>query len=185
MKTKLLFPLLGALSYFAGPALAQTDDVPSSKPQAVAPYKTSLGFRTTWGGPSGIDSELRLKHFVGPQSALELQVGQWHYQRAYQASLHYLWQPQLLTSSRLRPYAGLGIGAVGGSRDRFNEKQDMEVGAMLLASVGIEYTFPRLPLAISVDYRHMMLGLNTNNFEYFGHSRISTLGVGLKYTFGK
>ncbi|WP_266203696.1 hypothetical protein [Pontibacter kalidii] len=185
MKTKLLLPLLSALSCLAAPALAQTIEAPSSKPGAVAPYRTSLGFRTTWGGPSGVNTELRLKHFIRPQSALELQAGQWHYQGAYQASLHYLWQPQLLTSSRIRPYAGLGIGAVGGTRDRFNEKQDMEVGAVLLGSVGIEYTFPRLPLAISLDYRFTAIGLNTNTFEYFGHSRMNTLGVGLKYTLGR
>lgn len=184
MKTKLLLPLLGVLAYFSSPALAQTD-APTSKPQAVAPYKTSLGLHTTWGGPSGMSSELRLKHFVSPQSALELQVGQWQYRGAYQASLHYLWQPQLLTSSRIRPYAGLGVGAVGSTRGRFNEEQDMEVRAVLLTSIGIEYTFPRLPLAVSVDYRHTLVRLNTHTFDAINSSNMGTLGVGLKYTFGR
>ncbi|WP_299758848.1 hypothetical protein [uncultured Pontibacter sp.] len=184
MKTKLLLPLLSALSYFSSPALAQTD-VPTSKPQAVAPYKTSLGLHATWGGPSGISSELRLKHFVGSQSALELQagLGQWQNRGVYQASLHYLWQPQLLTSSRFRPYAGFGVGAVGSTS--FNEKQDMEIQAALLTSIGIEYTFPKLPLAVSVDYRHTLVRLNTHTFDAFNKSNMGTLGIGLKYTFGR
>ncbi|WP_276498310.1 hypothetical protein [Pontibacter litorisediminis] len=184
MKTKLLLPLLGALSYFSSPAQAQ-DDAPTSKPRAMAPYKTSLGLHSTWGGPSGFSSELRLKRFVSPQSALELQVGQWQYQGAYQASLHYLWQPQLLTSSRIRPYAGIGIGAVGSTRGLFNEKQDMVVRAVALTSIGIEYTFPKLPLAISVDYRHTLIRFNAHTFNAINDNNHNTLSVGLKYTFGK
>ncbi|GHA64020.1 outer membrane beta-barrel protein [Pontibacter akesuensis] len=183
MKNKLLLPLLGAIALFATPALAQ--DTPTSKPQATAPYNTSIGFRASVAGPSGLTPEIRIKHFIRPQSALELQVGQWNYQGAYQASLHYLWQPQLLTSSRLRPYAGLGIGAVGSTKDRFGERQVMETHAVLLGSVGVEYAFRKLPLAVSLDYRYVVTGFNTHSFDAVNGSRASTFGIGLKYTLRK
>ncbi len=179
MKSKLILPLLSALTLAASPLRAQ--DTLTSKPQAVAPYKFSAGLRVSTGGPAGTLPELRLKYFVKPETALELQVGKLGFQESFQASLHYLWQPQLLTSNRLRPYAGIGIGAVGTGRDRNFEKQDMQVGAVLLSTVGIEYTFPKIPLALSLDYRHTILGLNTNTFDYIGFSRVNTVGLSVKY----
>ncbi|GAB3825622.1 hypothetical protein GCM10028895_35450 [Pontibacter rugosus] len=183
MTNKLLLPLLGAMTLFALPVLAQ--ETPASTPQAVAPYKTAIGFRTSFGGSSGTHSDLRLKHFIKPETALELQVGQLSYRDTYQASLHYIWQPQLLSTSRLRPYAGIGIGAVGTTRNRLYEKQDLEMGAVVLGSVGIEYTFRKLPLSVSLDYRHTLLGLSTSTFQYRGYSSMNSVGLGLKYTFGK
>jgi hypothetical protein len=180
MRIKRMLPLLALLALAAPPLRAQ-DEVPTSTPQATAPYRTAFGFRTTAGGPAGIRSELRLKHFVRPESAFELQVGQWQYHESYQTSLHYIWQPQLLSSSRLRPYAGIGIGAVGTTRDRFYEKQDMEVGTVLLASVGLEYTFPKIPLALSIDYRHTVLGYKMHTLHGISPSRMHSFGIGLKY----
>ncbi|AKD05566.1 hypothetical protein PKOR_06755 [Pontibacter korlensis] len=180
---KLLLPIMGALSLFALPAIAQ--DTPTSKPNAIAPYKTAIGYRASVGGPTGIQHELRIKRFVKPEAALELQVGRWGHRESYQASLHYLWQPQLLTSSRLRPYAGVGIGAVGTTRGWYYEKQPLKVGAILLASVGVEYAFQKIPLAVSLDYRHAVLGVNTDSYSFRGFSYMNTLGLGLKYTIGK
>lgn len=110
-------------------------------------------------------------------------MGQWHYHESYQASLHYIWQPQLLTSSRLWPYAGIGIGAVSTTRDRYLEKQDMEVGAVLLASAGVGHAFPRIPLSLSVDYRQTMLGYNTQTLRSLPYTRMHSFGIGLKYIF--
>lgn len=184
MKNKLLLPLLVALPLFVQPALAQ-EEAPTSTLQAVAPYKFSLGIRTSVGGPAGIQPELHLKYFVRPETALELQAGAIGYKGSYQASLHYLWQPQLLSSSRLRPFAGIGISAVSTKGDMFHEKEKMEIGAAAIATFGIEYTFRKMPLAISLDYRHAVLGLRTQTSQYTGYSRLNTLGLGLKYTFGK
>ncbi|RDV13778.1 hypothetical protein DXT99_17225 [Pontibacter diazotrophicus] len=182
MKNKLMLPLLGALALAASPLRAQ-NEMPISKPQATAPYRTAIGFRTNASGPAGAKFELRMKHFVKPESAFELQVGQWHYHESYQASLHYIWQPQLLTSSRLKPYAGIGIGAVGTTRNRYLEKQDMEVGAVLLASAGLEYTFPKIPLALSIDYRHTLIGHNTHTLRSLPLTRMHSFGIGIKYIF--
>lgn len=179
MKKRLIFPLLVAMLLTASSLHAQ--DAPASKPQATAPYKAAFGLRTTFSGPSGIKSELRLKYFINSEAALELQAGEWFYQKAYHASLHYLWQPQLLSSSRFRPYAGIGIGVVGTTRDKFHEQQNLEMGAVLLGSLGVEYTFPRLPLALSLDYRHTLLGLNTDTFRAIRPAGMNTLGFSVKY----
>ena len=185
MKIKLLLPLLGALSYFSAPALAQNDDAPTSKPGAVAPYRTSVGLRFSPSGKYGTDLTITARHFIRPESAIEAQVGLFNFNRGYQASLQYVWQPQLLSSQRLRPYAGIGIGITGTEFNRYGEQQSMATNLTGIASVGIEYTFSKIPLALSLDYRFAFVGDTTDPVKDVPLNRFNNVGVTVKYTFGR
>ncbi|MHA6248677.1 hypothetical protein ACXYMU_12115 [Pontibacter sp. CAU 1760] len=179
MKNKLILPLLSALALAASPLRAQ--ELPTPKPQAVAPYKFSAGLRVSMFGPSGTLPELRLKYFVKPEAALELQVGKVGFRESYQASLHYLWQPQLLTSNRLRPYAGLGLGLTGTTRDVHYEEQPLQTNLVGIATIGLEYTFPKAPIALSLDYRHTFAGYKTDQFKDVPLRRMNNIGLSVKY----
>ncbi|RAU84191.1 porin family protein [Pontibacter arcticus] len=158
-------------------------DAPTSEPGATAPYKTAIGFRTTFGGPSGLTSNLSIKHFFWKEAALELQAGQTGNRNTYHTTLSFIWQPQLISVSRLRPFAGAGIGVAGTNRDAFGERQNFEVRPVLTGVVGIEYTFPKAPISISADYRFHILGVNTHNYGAFQGGRANDFGISLKYTF--
>jgi len=100
---------------------------------------------------------------------------------AYQASLHYIWQPQLLSSSRFRPYAGIGVGLTATDRNIYGEEQHLETGAVGIATVGIEYTFPKAPIALSLDYRHSFAGYKSNYLRDVPLRRMNNFGFSVKY----
>ena len=174
-----MLPLLCALSLAAAPLFAQ--DLATSKPQAVAPYKAAAGIRVTTGIPAGTLAELRLKYFVKPESALELQVGQLGFRESFQTSLHYIWQPQLVSSSRLRPYAGIGVGLTGTNRNIYGEKQSLQTNLVGIATIGIEYTFPKAPFSLSLDYRNAFVGYKMDSFRDTPLRRMNNVGLSVKY----
>lgn len=179
MKNKLMLPLLSLLALAAAPLHAQY--APVSTLQATAPYRMALGLRYSPSPMAGPDAAISIKHFFWRESAVEAQVGRLPYRNAYQASLHYIWQPQLLSSSRFRPYAGIGVGITGTNRDLYGERQHMKAGAVGMVTIGIEYTFPKAPIALSVDYRHTFVGYKTDYLRDVPLERMSNLGFSLKY----
>lgn len=184
MNSKRLYPILCAFSFLTLPALAQ-DDVPTSKPNAIAPYKTAVGLRMSPTLIYGPELTITAKHFIRPESALEAEIGMVNYNRSYLASLQYVWQPQLLTSKRFRPYVGIGLGVTGTNYTPRAEKQDFETNLVGLTKFGIEYTFPKAPIALSLDYRHAFYGYKTDDYKHVPLNRLNNIGFGLKYTFGK
>ena len=185
MKNKCLYPALCAFALLSTPLMAQTDDAPTSKPNAIAPYKTAIGLRLSPTPMYGSELVLTAKHFIRPESALEAQVGFINYNRGFMASLQYVWQPQLLTSKRFRPYAGIGLGITGSNFNRHGEQQSLSTNVIGLASFGIEYSFAKLPLALSLDYRHAFAGYKTDYDKHVPLKRLNNVGFGLKYRFGK
>jgi hypothetical protein len=185
IKTKLLYPLLAALVLLSFPVLAQ-EDAPTSKPSAIAPYKTAVGIRYS-PTPAYGGSELTFtaKHFIRPESALEANIGFIDHNRAFMTSLQYVWQPQLLTFSRLRPYAGIGLGLTGNMYNNRAEKQPLETNLVILNSIGVEYTFPKIPVAVSLDYRHAFASFKYDDTKDLPKRKLNTIALGLKYTFGK
>ncbi|MFD2513915.1 outer membrane beta-barrel protein [Pontibacter locisalis] len=182
MRKKQLLPILGLISLMTTPALAQEDAL-TSKPGALAPYKTAIGFRYSPSNKFGADLAITAKHFIRPESAIEAQVGITNYNRAYFASIQYVWQPQLLTSNRLRPYAGIGLGLSGTEFNRNGEQQPFSTNLVGLGNIGIEYTFPKVPLSLSLDYRHAIFGYKTDSFKDLPINRLNNIGIGLKYNF--
>lgn len=182
MRRNRLFPLLGLFSLMATPVLAQ-EDAPTSTPGALAPYKTAIGFRYSPSNQFGADLAITAKHFIRPESAIEAQMGITNYNRGYLASIQYVWQPQLLTSSRLRPYAGIGIGLTGTEFNTQGEQQPWSTNLIGIASFGIEYTLSKAPLTFSLDYRHAFVGYKTDSFKDVPLNRLHNIGLGVKYLF--
>ncbi|MBC5994220.1 outer membrane beta-barrel protein [Pontibacter cellulosilyticus] len=182
MKRKLLLSLSGALCLFALPALAQ-DDAPTSKPNAISSYKTAIGLRFSPSYRFRPDVTVTAKHFISPEFAVEAQAGTADYDKGYHASLQYVWQPQLLTSQRLRPYAGIGLGVTGTEVSRYREEQPLSTNLIGIGSIGLEYSFAKVPISLSVDYRHALFGYKTDSFKDMPINRINNVAVGLKYNF--
>jgi hypothetical protein len=180
MKSKIIAAAIGIVCLMVHPIMAQ-DESPTSKPNAIAPYKTAVGIRLSSYHMYGSDLSVSAKHFIRPEKALELQVGTTS--RHHHASLQFIWQPQLLTSPRLRPYAGIGLGLTGTEFNRYGEKQPMETNLVGLASFGIEYTFPKAPMTLSLDYRHAFVGYKHDYEKDVPINRLNNLGFGLKYSF--
>ena len=185
MKNKRLYPILCAFTLLSTPLMAQTSDAPTSKPNAIAPYKTAIGLRLSPSPAYGSELSFTAKHFISPESALEAQICLINYNRGYMASLQYVWQPQLLTPKRLRPYAGIGLGITGTEFNRYGEKQALATNLVGVFSIGIEYSFTKVPLTLSLDYRNAFAGYKTDYDKHVPLNRLNNVGFGLKYRFGK
>ncbi|MFD2246638.1 porin family protein [Pontibacter ruber] len=182
---KIILPLLLCLCGLSLPATLQAQDSLSVKPQATAPYKVAVGARFSAGGPTGADLSITAKYFIGKQSALEAQSTVNPQNRYFLASLSYIWQPQLLTSSRFRPYAGLGVGVLRSRNyyyDGRSTSEHIKVNPVGVATIGVEYTFPKAPIALSLDYRSTFLRLdNTSTQPTFDLRNSSNIGLGVKF----
>jgi hypothetical protein len=73
IKTKLLYPILATLVLLSFPVLAQ-EDAPTFKPNAIAPYKTAVGLRVSANPIYGSKYSITAKHFIRPESAIEVQA---------------------------------------------------------------------------------------------------------------
>ena len=161
------------------PAL-QAQDSLLVTPRATMPYKFAFGLRYSPAGP-GSDYSFTAKYFLSSQSALEVQASKLTYSDNYMATLNYIWQPQLLTSPNLRPYAGLGIGMLH-YQDHHHEGPVTKTNPVAVITAGIEYTFPKAPVAISLDYRAPILRYdNSNTTPRLPLSRFSNFGLGIKF----
>ncbi|PRY11042.1 hypothetical protein CLV24_112171 [Pontibacter ummariensis] len=80
MKNELLLPLLGLLPFLAVPALAQVPFLPNHKLLLLikCPLASGLPLADRQGS-----NQQELKYNIGPEFALELQEGQWHYRSSY------------------------------------------------------------------------------------------------------
>jgi opacity protein-like surface antigen len=177
MKKKLLISLISLCVW----GTVQAQDSLHVKPQVSAPYKAAVGLRYSAGGPAGADLGITAKYFFRPQSALELHSTINPEARYYLASLSYIWQPKLATSDRFRPYAGIGVGFLRPDNRFYGEETDRS-NIVIIPTLGIEYKFKRIPIAISLDYRSTFLRVS-NGASQLNMNHSSNLGLGLKYTF--
>jgi hypothetical protein len=161
----------------------QAQDLPDTKPQVSAPYKAAVGFRYTVAGSGYTDLGITAKYFVTDQSALEAYVMIPSKSSDFLASLSYVWQPKLSFSERFRPYAGVGAGVLRHANIFNTVDGRIYTSPIAFGTVGIEYQFKKLPLALSLDYRTPLFSTGVNALHYNQRSQVSNIGVGLKYTF--
>ncbi len=170
--------LLFALFLLSVPLLAQ--DSLSTKPLATKPYKLALGVRYSPGGPAS-DITFNARYFFRPQSAIDVQAGKLARNNAYVATVSYVWQPALLTSSRLRPYVGLGVGAIR-YQDHQPEGSIVKTNPVAVLNTGLEYRLRKAPIAFSLDYRAPIVRFDTSPIQARTPlSDFSNLGVGIKF----
>lgn len=179
MIKKALLTLFGACTFLA----VHAQDLPDTKPQASAPYRAAVGLRYTVGGAGYTDLGLTAKYFITDQTAFEVYTKLPFYSRDYLASLSYIWQPKLGFSERFRPYAGAGAGILRHTNSPLEHEGEPRISPIAFGMVGIEYQFKKLPMALSLDYRTPLLSSGTYAPSHKHISRISSLSVGLKYTF--
>ena len=111
--------------------------------QAQDAYDQSIGVR---GGPyAGVS----YKKFIGVPSAIEGIIG-FNYTNGRAYLLTGLFEYHVFISYRLNIYGGGGID-IGGGKPLGAEKGIFRLGAD--AIVGAEYTFERLPINFSIDYK--------------------------------
>ncbi|WP_299984101.1 outer membrane beta-barrel protein [uncultured Pontibacter sp.] len=167
----------------AGAAQAQQDSL-HVKPYVSAPYKLAVGMRYATG-PAGLALGITAKYFIREQAALEAYSDLNPEARQFLSSISYVWQPKLTTSSRLRPYAGVGVGLLHTKNPApmYFDGPSSYTNPVGVFSFGAEYAFKKLPLAISLDYRSTFLRYGRSTPAYVNHYRASNLGIGLKYTF--
>lgn len=175
-------PLISLVSLFTCLSV-QAQDLPDTKPQASAPYKAAVGLRYTVGGGGYTDLGLTAKYFITDQTAFEVYTKLPFYSRDYLASLSYIWQPKLGFSERFRPYVGAGAGILRHTNWPLEYEGEPRISPIAFGMIGIEYQFKKLPMALSLDYRTPMLSAGTYAPHSNHISRISSLSVGLKYTF--
>ncbi len=177
MKKKILLFCIFLLTI--APAL-QAQDSLLVTPRATMPYKFAFGLRYSPAGP-GSDYSFTAKYFLSNQSALEAQASKLTFSDNYMATLSYIWQPQLLTSTNIRPYAGLGIGVLH-YQDHHPEGRITKTSPVAVVTAGIEYTFSKVPIAISLDYRAPILRYdNSNTSPRLPLSTFSNFGLGIKF----
>ncbi len=180
MKIKLTLLCICLLSTFSA---LQAQDSLSTQPRATAPYKLAVGARFTYGGPTGADVNLTAKYFIGRQSALEVQLPVVPQSKFQLALLSYIWQPQLLSTSRFRPYAGLGVGVMRARNPGFYpEEPDMKTNPVAVATFGVEYTFKNAPVSLSLDYRAPFMRFDNSSYQpRLPLENTRTFGIGVKY----
>lgn len=173
--------LLLALCMLAAATTLHAQDTLSVKQQASAPYKLAVGARFSSLGPLGADLSLSAKYFIGKESALEAQATAVPGSDFFQASLNYIWQPQLLSSSQFRPYVGVGVGFIRIDFSRFEDGEKF-INPVGVFTIGAEYSFKKLPIAVSVDYRNPFLRYNNSSTQSkFTSGYYGNIGLGIKY----
>lgn len=156
------YTLLAGLVSLCFAAQAQ-DALPSTPGATSQSYKTAIDLQHSMGG-AGV--RVTAKHFFWRNTGLELQVNYINSRQPYYISLHYVWQPNLFNSERLRPYVGIGPSAIAGFY-RFNgEGQDFQSQYGASGVIGLEYNFENVPLALTAEYRTKLLNLGGNQKAY-------------------
>lgn len=181
MVKKLLISLISLFTVLT----VQAQDSLQVKPQVSAPYKLTVGIRYAIAGPTGVDLGVTAKYFIGKQSALEAYSNLSMESRYFLSSLSYIWQPKLATSDRFRPYAGIGIGLLRTNNPapwHFDGPASY-TNPVGVASFGVEYSFKKIPLAISLDYRSTFVRYGRSTPSYVDLNKSSNVGLGVKYTF--
>lgn len=180
MKKKLLLSLIGVLLCLS----VQAQDSLQIKQQVSAPYKLAVGFRYA-AGPTALSLGITAKYFIREQAALEAYSDLNPESRHFLTSLSYVWQPKLATSARFRPYAGIGVGVlrIDNPSTQFFDGPASYTKPVGVYSFGVEYSFKKIPLALSLDYRSTFLRNGHSTPTYFSYLRANNIGLGLKYTF--
>lgn len=131
-------------------------------------YNTGIGARL------GYDNGLTVKHFIGGGNAIEgiLSVSP----NYFNVTALYEYQRPIPNAQNLDWYLGIGghVGAIHKNKEAYDNS--MIVGADFIA--GMEYKFPTVPFAVSLDWKPSVNFTNNyNDFWYAGFA------LSLRYAF--
>ncbi len=139
----------------------------SANAQGGNGYKNAIGIRGGWG------ADLSYQRYLAPSSRIEGTLGFNRYGFSAGATYQWLFDLPVNTSGIWQWYAGAGAGMGAWSNNDFKEGFSLGV----LAQAGIEYTFPKIPLLLSVDYRPGFYFTPDNEADWTG------IAFGVRYCF--
>ena len=130
-------------------------------------YKNAIGVRGAWG------AEISYQRYIAPANRLEGTLGINRYGFTAEALHQWMFEIPANTSGVWQWYAGAGA-ALGA----WNSKQ-VKGGFCLgvLAQAGIEHTFAKIPLQLSIDYRPGFYLLPASVCDWTG------VALGIRYCF--
>jgi hypothetical protein len=130
-------------------------------------YKNALGIRGAYG------AEISYQRYISPANRLEGTLGINRY--GFSAEALYQWMFELPSNSPgiWQWYAGAGAGLGSWSNSHF--KSGFSLGVQ--GQIGIEYTFAKAPLVMSIDYRPGVYIIPEAVVDWTG------LALGIRYCF--
>ena len=130
-------------------------------------YKNAIGIRCGWG------AEVSYQRYIAPANRLEGTIGINRYGFSVEAMHQWMFELPFNTAGVWQWYAGAGAGI--GSWNNKDFKEGFSFG--LLGQVGIEYTFAKIPLQLSLDYRPGFYFLPEDQSDWGG------IAIGVRYCF--
>lgn len=132
-------------------------------------YTTAIGIKTGGYARAGFGG-LNLKHFISSENALEVTVGGGN--NYWRAQVFFEWQKPTGWTENLDWYIGLGggIGSWGSNYWGPNVNDKYSSGLFIIGSgvIGLDYTFPGIPINIALDTGPHIGIINTRGFGWGG-----------------
>jgi len=110
-------------------------------------YNTGIGFR------GGLSNGLTIKTFIGEKAALEFLVAsRWH---GFSLTGLYEIHNQAFNTNGLKWYYGVGVhvGFWNGKYVKWADNEDSYTVIGFDGILGLEYSFPEIPINISIDWK--------------------------------
>ena len=138
-----------------------------AKAQGINGSRQAIGLRGGWG------AEVSYQRYVAPENRFEGTIGINRY--GFSVEGMYQWMSDISSGApgEFKWYAGGGIGLGAWSNEDF--KSGFSAG--ILGQIGIEYSFAKVPLMLSFDYRPGFYFVPEFNFDWSG------LALGIRYCF--
>lgn len=155
MKKRLLFVIAALMLCFGANA------------QGFNGKRQAIGIRGGWG------AELSYQRYVAPENRFEGTIGVNRFGFSVEGIYHWMSDINSSAPGEFKWYAGAGIGL--GAWSHKDYKTGFSTGVP--GQIGIEYSFAKVPLMLSVDYRPGFYFVPEFNFDWSG------LALGLRYCF--
>ncbi len=130
-------------------------------------YKNAIGIRGGYG------AEVSYQRYLAPSNRLEATLGINRYGFSVEGVHQWMQDLPINSNGIWQWYAGVGAGfGVWSSKD-FDEGFSLGV----LGQIGIEHTFAKVPLMLSLDYRPGFYLIPQTSFDWTGFA------IGIRYCF--
>ncbi len=130
-------------------------------------YKNAIGIRGGWG------AGLSYQRYIAPSNRIEGTIGANRFGFCVEATHQWMFEIPSNTSGVWQWYAGAGAGIGSWSNNNFDNGFSLGV----LAQAGIEYTFAKIPLQLSADYRPGFYFTPESKADWSG------IALGIRYCF--
>lgn len=121
-------------------------------------YKNAIGIRGGWG------VEVSYQRYIAPKNRIEATLGINRYGFSVEGMYQWMFNLPINTAGIWQWYAGAGVGIGSWSSSKFDKGFSLGV----LGQAGIEYTFSKIPLMLSFDYRPGFYFLPETDFDWSG-----------------